>query len=686
MYPALEVVTNIRLLVLGPGDRDADIQCHLVQAQMGPRSVPYEALSYCWGPASEGRTVTCNGEIVSITDNLHAALLQLRQTDVERTLWVDALSINQQDDREKTQMVLRMRDTYASARGVIIWLGLGDESSQQAELAFTLLSRLATTYISYNKDERYRGWLIQEYQTKRASWWPEFRAEVHAATEALKISSESWAALGSLLWRPWFYRIWVVQEAVMAGLNDPQHPAPVFVCGRCAIGWDTFIAPLLGLRILDLDYQLWSHIPKTHVNPALAKPFSGGINMIRNIVKLRLEGIERLWPRRFYDLLRLTKTMDSTDPRDKVFALHGMLVPDQIAVLDNSLQPDYAKPLDQVYMDVAKHFILKQHSLKLLEMVHDNPRHHTDLPSWIPDWKASSYTSPLAEFRYSAGYRVGSTDTISEVVSEFEESFLAGARQSVALLPGNRPIATISNDGKLLTLQGFMLAPITCAVPDASELTPDMLRVPDIPRHSPWFQRLASHTVYQNILAAVNTLDPSCTQDTREDGQICWDLPADDVPYDGGGTLIEALWRTLIGDRNEGITRPQNDEWQASFMAFDQWRRLSCFCQKHQGSVKGPVPEGLDAMAARFDSAMRRIAPGRRFAIVAEQLLCWVPQRANTCDFIIVAHGSDIAHVVRRRPGADHVFELLGGAYVHGFMHGEAIRKFNVQTQSIVLS
>ncbi|KAK4960122.1 hypothetical protein LTR10_003013 [Elasticomyces elasticus] len=663
MYPALEIVTNNRLLVLAPGDRDAGLQCHLVQAQMG--SVPYEALSYCWGPASEGRAVTYNGKTLGITDNLHAALLQLRQTDVERTLWIDALSINQQDDREKTQMVLRMRDIYASARGVIIWLGPDDESSQQAELAFTLLSRLATTYISYNKDERYRGWLIQEYQTKRASWWPEFRAEVHVATEALKISSESWAALGSLLWRPWFYRIWVVQEAVMAGLNNPQHPAPV---------------------ILDLDYQLWSHIPKMQVNPALAKPFSGGINMIRNIVKLRLEGIERPWPRRFYDLLRLTKTMDSTDPRDKVFALHGMLVPDRAAALDDSLPPDYAKPMGQVYMDVAKHFILRQHSLKLLEMVHDSPRHHTELPSWIPDWTASSYTSPLAEFRYSAGYRVGSTEAISEDVSEFEESFLAGARQSVTSLPGNRPIATISNDGKLLTLQGLMLAPITCAVPDASELTPDMLRVPDLPRHSSWFQRLASHTVYQNILAAVNTLDPGCTQATREDGQICWDLPADDVPHDAGGTLIEALWRTLIGDRNEGFTRPQSNEWQASFMALDQYRRLSCFCQNHQGALKGPAAEGLDDLAARFDSAMRRIAPGRRFAIVAGQLLCWVPQRANAGDFIIVAHGSDIAHVVRRRPGADDVFELLGGAYVHGFMHGEAIRIYNEQTQIILLS
>ncbi|KAK5686279.1 hypothetical protein LTS10_002395 [Elasticomyces elasticus] len=673
MYPALEVVTNIRLLVLGP-----------VQAQMGSGSVPYEALSYCWGPASEGRTVTCNGEVVSITDNLHAALLQLRETDVERTLWVDALSINQQDEREKTQMVLRMRDIYASACGVIIWLGPDDESSQQAELAFMLLSRLATTYISYNKDERYRNWLIREYQTKRASWWPKFRPELQAATAALNISSKSWAALGSLLWRSWFYRIWVVQEAVMAGLNDPKHRVPTFIiCGRCAIGWDSITAPLFGLRILDLDYQLWSHIPKTLVNPALSKPFSGGINTIRNIVKLRLEGIERPWPRRFYDLLRLTKTMDSTDPRDKVFALHGMLVPDHTAALDDSLKPDYAKPMGQVYMDVAKHFILKQYSLKLLEMVHDSPRHHTELPSWIPDWTASSYTSPLAEFRYSAGYRVGSTGTISEVVSEFEESFLAGARQNVAMLQGNRPIASISDDGQVLTLQGLMLAPITCAVPDASELTPDMLRVTDIPQQSPWFQRLASHTVYQNILAAVNTLDPGCTQATREDGQICWDLPADDVPYDAGGTLMEALWRTLIGDRNEGFTRPQNDEWQASFMAFDQWRRLSCFCQKHQGSVKGPVPEGLDAMAARFDSAMRRIAPGRRFAIVAGQSLCGLPQRANTGDFIIVARASDIAHVA---PGADHMFELLGGAYVHGFMLREVIRMFNEQTQSIVLS
>jgi hypothetical protein len=46
-------------------------------------------------------------------------------------------------------------------------------------------------------------------------------------------TSPSWDALGRFLRRPWFSRIWVVQE-VAVGKN------PVFICGNRGLAWDTF--------------------------------------------------------------------------------------------------------------------------------------------------------------------------------------------------------------------------------------------------------------------------------------------------------------------------------------------------------------------------------------------------------------------------------------------------------------
>ena len=68
----------------------------------------YEALSYTWatenGDTTLSSTVNCEGAAIQVTNNCEDALRRLRNRDGERILWVDAICINQRDDREAIRL------------------------------------------------------------------------------------------------------------------------------------------------------------------------------------------------------------------------------------------------------------------------------------------------------------------------------------------------------------------------------------------------------------------------------------------------------------------------------------------------------------------------------------------------------------------------------------------------------
>ncbi|WPJ64722.1 hypothetical protein SMAC4_13844 [Sordaria macrospora] len=93
----------------------------------------YRALSYECGPApdtnTELPTINIDGHTVHICQNLYDALKAVIHADFNMSgnttmpLWVDALCINQIDDNEKGHQVGLMRDIFASAKMVLVWLG-----------------------------------------------------------------------------------------------------------------------------------------------------------------------------------------------------------------------------------------------------------------------------------------------------------------------------------------------------------------------------------------------------------------------------------------------------------------------------------------------------------------------------------------------------------------------------------
>ncbi|KAK3341031.1 heterokaryon incompatibility protein-domain-containing protein [Neurospora tetraspora] len=85
--------------------------------------VPYGALSYTWGDSPDAYEIFINDRKSLVKENLHMALLALRQTDEDRLLWIDAICIDQDNDKEKGHQVGQMRQIYENAEQVLIWLG-----------------------------------------------------------------------------------------------------------------------------------------------------------------------------------------------------------------------------------------------------------------------------------------------------------------------------------------------------------------------------------------------------------------------------------------------------------------------------------------------------------------------------------------------------------------------------------
>jgi hypothetical protein len=126
---------HFRLLQLLPTeDPRMPVRCKLLQYRLS-RGLPYEAISYVWGDAAVSQMeIFCNDQRVLVTCNLHAGLIRLRLAGTIRILWVDALCINQADDREKSWQVPLMGDIFSGAERVIAWLGLTESTTADTSL------------------------------------------------------------------------------------------------------------------------------------------------------------------------------------------------------------------------------------------------------------------------------------------------------------------------------------------------------------------------------------------------------------------------------------------------------------------------------------------------------------------------------------------------------------------------
>jgi len=126
-YTPLHHPESIRLLTLLYGEFSSPIRVRLAEVRLSKKP-QYEALSYSWategGDTSLSSQIVCDeGKTLAVTKNCELALRYIRKGDSLTTLWVDAICINQQDIKERGHQVGIMRNVYANATKVLVWLG-----------------------------------------------------------------------------------------------------------------------------------------------------------------------------------------------------------------------------------------------------------------------------------------------------------------------------------------------------------------------------------------------------------------------------------------------------------------------------------------------------------------------------------------------------------------------------------
>lgn len=215
---------DIRLVTIEPGKKKAPIRCRI--KEFTPMYVPkYRALSYVWGDNSNLVAITVNGENFMVTSNLAGALRSLRETSTRRAklawVWIDALCINQQDIAERDQQVRRMKSIYQNAYEVVVWLGDYDEPTDDTtsysksrwgidnlevcdkKMACSVLDLIEALSLINGFKLPY-GSLAPEKYKQRVSHYMNLRLET--------ITAQHWVQLSKLFGRPWFERLWVIQE------------------------------------------------------------------------------------------------------------------------------------------------------------------------------------------------------------------------------------------------------------------------------------------------------------------------------------------------------------------------------------------------------------------------------------------------------------------------------------------
>lgn len=184
----------------------------------------YEALSYVWGSPQDPEILSvqddaCSLGTISITRNLAIALRHLRYQQSMRPIWIDAICINQNDVTDKNYQVPRMRFIYTSAERTIFWLGPASESSSHALSILKHLGEQVEITVT--------GTRLRSPEAEHPRWYRSGQA-------TLPYSHDTWQALGNLLKRSWFERLWIIQEARLS------NRFALVQCGSEKLSWGLF--------------------------------------------------------------------------------------------------------------------------------------------------------------------------------------------------------------------------------------------------------------------------------------------------------------------------------------------------------------------------------------------------------------------------------------------------------------
>ncbi|KAK6432424.1 hypothetical protein LTR95_011408 [Oleoguttula sp. CCFEE 5521] len=368
---------QIRVLRIIPTQSGTDEEAlHLETRTVSLLERPsYECISYCWGDPDKTEDVFLDGLVVPVTTNLASALRCFRTEAVrDLWLWADAICIDQGNIDERNRQVQLMNRIYSDAFRVRAWV----EWPAWAEF---MQGRLTPHELRLQGAEQCRAAL--DFLVLQESG----DATAKATLEKSLVGAFAW--LGILFASPFWHRIWITQELVLAE--------------RVEVTFGQLRYELLGRdKFRRLSQSYVRHFAELMTAQRLLRNVKDTQPEIYNLVVEN--GAEEVVPQKlklleptFSPLLRFeqAETLAAADhlldsyrskaqgiaragrKHDYVYGMLG-LVPPEVRIA-----PDYSKSYQDVFTEYTYEAMraTRDHSALLLAM-----SAQPDMPSWAVDY------------------------------------------------------------------------------------------------------------------------------------------------------------------------------------------------------------------------------------------------------------------------------------------------------------
>ncbi|KAM7214363.1 hypothetical protein V8F06_010279 [Rhypophila decipiens] len=574
-YQPLRGRDTVRLLKLLPRRPLGSIHCELVELPV--TDLPeYEALSYTWGNA---------GSVGQI--------------------WVAGKAL-QSDNSEKERQIPLMRQIYQNSSNVIIWLdGIEDPFKVRGMLLFASHEFVYGTLESWIK-------LVTIYSQQ--------------------YSEAGWSQLMNLFAHPWFFRIWIIQEVVLA-------PSITVLAAGEPLNWDrldVYVDMLYNVSVLH-------ELMRAGSNHGVEEDAFAGLTHVALISGLRKQLKEgRQLTSEAFTLEFLLGTFlasRSTLEVDRFYGILGLLSQDFVAENWTWLNPDYSRPTEEVYTDVTKNLTL--HSKDANNIVsYAGAGYRRNLPS-LP-FLGARLTQESSHYNASGQGGLHQLFVIKSASSPPEFTF---ATDTDAYPNQETPKSTL-----LLLTVGHVFDSVLYLSPVHSYTEHNRGDGPD--DISQKVDVIKQHLIARRLANRKSRpADPSLAQGCRYWERILVEQVKAAL---GTGTIAEydGIWEDETNPAPSVEELHTSGQLSAALVASNLWNSNRAMC-----------------------------GTGRRFCITRKGYMAMVPPGAEEGDMICILKRVNTPMVLReskgygKKPavGGRRRVQLVGETYVHGMMDGEAM-------------
>lgn len=670
---------NLRLLHLKPGAESDPLSCTLdiVNAERAPK---YEAVSWCWAYDSGNeplritevhKDMTESVSVMFLPQSLARGLRTLRRAQRSRTLWVDFVCINQSSHEEKNTQVPMMNRIYGNARSVCIWL-------DETDIPEVNLPRLRKRYTGDDSDDsssdedleetRLHNKKVkkvrEELQNKMAE--QDKKAIDFIRDDVLglwkfdelcknKAKAEDWAALLSLMRKPWFSRRWVVQEIALA------KKATIYT-GKSHLPWRDFVdAVSLFVEVEDATRRLTEimqqHEVYNHVPDFFEDLSAIGASMLVTATSNLYRGKngKRDSQKSLESLVSALAVFDVSNPKDAIYALLA-IARDTSPLAANQewnlklFQRIVEKGLDK---DLTRQTFRVDYSMKTVEVFKEfiafairrsmskDPTHALDIlcRPWAPD--------PNPRPSLTRGHE-GPVRTPS---STNTESFQLGEERLPSWIMGPEQAAfKMYHHPKVGRRMGRINADPLVGLPDENR---PYRAAESKGVNGKVLQYKKCNTFYSLSVEGFELDRIGGIRPYSQNGHIPWDwIEAAGWMDTQEQSPPEDFWRTLVGDRGQyGRNAPA---------FFERACHESVKSERSGETIdtKKLITEGRCSIVAAFLRRVQAVIWNRRLARGARtQQLCMTPKATEKDDMICILYGCSVPVILRPHYKTDDEME-----------------------------